>query len=103
KLHQTVLNRCLPNLMRDLNVRDVMMYIQQTELLDDVTIRDVNEQTTTSNTISLLIDQIRKRGQDTYERFKKCLIQAKQADLKIMLEEEEEIVAAEMKEQRQDT
>ncbi|KAL3889405.1 hypothetical protein ACJMK2_001749 [Sinanodonta woodiana] len=78
------------------------MYIQEKELLDDVTIRDINEQTTTTDKISHLIDQIKKRGQVTYERFKECLIQARQADLKIMLEEEEENVAAQMKQTHQD-
>ncbi|KAL3888283.1 hypothetical protein ACJMK2_000654 [Sinanodonta woodiana] len=103
KLHVTVLNRCLPNLLRNLNVRDVMMYIQQIELLDDVIIRDINEHTTTTNAITLLIDQIKQRDQDTYKRFKDCLILAKQADLKIMLEEEEENIAVEMKEKHQDS
>ncbi|KAL3888214.1 hypothetical protein ACJMK2_000590, partial [Sinanodonta woodiana] len=102
KLHESVLNRCLPNLLKDLNVRDVMMYIQQKELFDAVTIRDINEQTTTTNTISLLIDQIKTRDQDTYERFKECLIQSHRADLKHMLEDEEENIAVEMKEKQQE-
>ncbi|KAL3889091.1 hypothetical protein ACJMK2_001447, partial [Sinanodonta woodiana] len=42
KLHPTVLNRCRSKLIRDLNVEGVMMYIQEKELLDDVTIRDIN-------------------------------------------------------------
>ncbi|KAL3888314.1 hypothetical protein ACJMK2_000684, partial [Sinanodonta woodiana] len=101
KLHETVLNRCLPNLLKDLNVRDVMMFIQQKELFDTVTIRDINEQITTTDKISHLVDQITKREQDTYERFKKCLILAQRADLKVMLEEEEENIATEMKEKHQ--
>ncbi|KAL3888274.1 hypothetical protein ACJMK2_000645, partial [Sinanodonta woodiana] len=103
KLHVTVLNRCLPNLLRNLNVRDVMMYIQQIELLDDVIIRDINEQITTTNAITLLIDQIKQRDQDTYKKFKDCLILAKRADLKRMLEEEEENIAVEIKEKHQGT
>ncbi|KAL3889060.1 hypothetical protein ACJMK2_001416 [Sinanodonta woodiana] len=78
------------------------MYIQEKELFDDVTIRDINEQTTTKAT-SLLIEQLKQRDQDTYEQFKTCLILAKRADLKQMLEEEEENLAAEMKEKHQGT
>ncbi|KAL3889090.1 hypothetical protein ACJMK2_001446 [Sinanodonta woodiana] len=97
KLHQTVLNRCLPNLMTFLNLGVVMVYIQQHELFDDVTIRDINEQKTTSKKILHLIEQLKQRDQDTYEKFKECLILAKREDLKKTLEEEEKKVAAEMK------
>ncbi|KAL3889006.1 hypothetical protein ACJMK2_001365, partial [Sinanodonta woodiana] len=55
------------------------------------------EQRTATKAISLLIDQLKQRGQDTYEKFKDCLILAKREDLKKILEEEEKIVAAEMK------
>ncbi|KAL3889136.1 hypothetical protein ACJMK2_001490, partial [Sinanodonta woodiana] len=99
-LHQTVLNRCLPNLMKDLNVELVMKYIQQHELFDDVTIRDILQQTTTK-AITHIINEIKQRDQYTYECFKECLILAKRADLKIMLEEEEENLAAEMKDKHQ--
>ncbi|KAL3889133.1 hypothetical protein ACJMK2_001487, partial [Sinanodonta woodiana] len=98
KLHQTVLNRCVTNLMKALNIRNVMIYIQQKELFDDVTIRDIKDQTTETKAISLLIDQVKQRDQDTYDRFKECLIHAQQADLKNMLEKEEKNVTAEMKE-----
>ncbi|KAK3598164.1 hypothetical protein CHS0354_013875 [Potamilus streckersoni] len=102
KLHPKVLNRCLPNLKRDLNVEDVMMYIQQKELFDDVTMRDIMEQKTTTDKISKLIDLIKQRDPDTYQLFKDCLVLAKRADLKIMLEEEEEILVEEMEEGHQD-
>ncbi|KAL3889149.1 hypothetical protein ACJMK2_001503, partial [Sinanodonta woodiana] len=98
KLHHTVLNRCVTNLMKALNVRNVMIYIQQKELFDDVTIRDINDQTTETKAITLLIDQLKQRDQYTYERFKECLILANQADLKSMLDKEEKNVTAEMKE-----
>ncbi|KAL3889079.1 hypothetical protein ACJMK2_001435, partial [Sinanodonta woodiana] len=103
KLHQTVLNRCLPNLMRFLNVRDVMMYIQEHKLFDDVAVRDINQQKTSTKAISLLIDQVKLRGQDTYERFKECLILTNQADLKQKLDKEEDNLAAEMKDKQQGT
>ncbi|KAL3889163.1 hypothetical protein ACJMK2_001516 [Sinanodonta woodiana] len=98
KLHQTVLNRCVTNMMKALNIRNVMIYIQQKELFDDVTIRNIKDQTTETKAISLLIDQVKQRDQDTYDRFKECLIHAQQADLKNMLEKEEKNVTAEMKE-----
>ncbi|KAL3889087.1 hypothetical protein ACJMK2_001443, partial [Sinanodonta woodiana] len=101
KLHQTVLNRCLPNMMTNLNVEVVMIYIQQKGLFDAVTIRNINDQTITTKAISLLIDQIKQRDQDTYESFKECLIDAQRADLNKMLEEEEKRVAAEMKKSHQ--
>ncbi|KAL3888894.1 hypothetical protein ACJMK2_001254, partial [Sinanodonta woodiana] len=103
KLHQTVLNRCRPNLMKYLNVEVVMMHIQQKGLFDAVTIRDIREQALTTDKISHLIAQIKKRGQDTYERFKECLFLSKQEDLKEMLDEEEKKCAAEMKSKRQGT
>ncbi|KAL3888901.1 hypothetical protein ACJMK2_001261, partial [Sinanodonta woodiana] len=101
KLHQTVLNRCLPNLMTDLNVEVVMIYIQQKGLFDAVTIRNINDQTKATKAISLLIDQIKQRDHDTYERFKECLIDAQRADLNKMLEEEEKRVATEMEKTHQ--
>ncbi|KAK3590784.1 hypothetical protein CHS0354_038722 [Potamilus streckersoni] len=61
KLHQSVLNQCLPNL----------------------------EQRTTSEKIRELIKQIQERDQDIYEKFKICLVQAKQAFLKDMLNKQE--------------
>ncbi|KAL3888915.1 hypothetical protein ACJMK2_001275, partial [Sinanodonta woodiana] len=97
KLHETVLNRTLLDMMKYLNIGVVMMYIQQKELFDEVTLRDIKEQRTATKAISLLTDQLKQRGQDTYEKFKECLIQAKREDLKKILEEEEKIVAAEMK------
>ncbi|KAL3889053.1 hypothetical protein ACJMK2_001411 [Sinanodonta woodiana] len=103
KLHVTVLNRCRSKLMKDLNVEGVIMYIQEKELFGDVTIRDINEQAITTDKISLLIAQIKKRGQDTYERFKECLVLSQQEDLKERLDEEEKKVAAEMKSKRQGT
>ncbi|KAL3889216.1 hypothetical protein ACJMK2_001563, partial [Sinanodonta woodiana] len=48
------------------------------------------DQTTATKAISLLIDQIKQRDQDTYETFKECLILAKRADLKQTLEKEEQ-------------
>ncbi|KAL3889158.1 hypothetical protein ACJMK2_001511 [Sinanodonta woodiana] len=93
KLHQTVLNRCRSKLIKDLNVEVVMKYIQEKELFDDVTIRDINEQTTTTAKISHLIDQIKQSNKDTYTRFKQCLIEAQREDLKIMLEKEENLSA----------
>ncbi|KAL3888930.1 hypothetical protein ACJMK2_001290, partial [Sinanodonta woodiana] len=102
KLHQTVLNRCLPNLMTDLNVEVVMIYIQQKGLFDAVTIRNINDQTKATKAISLLIDQIKQRDHDTYERFKECLIDAQRADLNKMLEEEEKRVATEMEKTHQE-
>ncbi|KAL3888921.1 hypothetical protein ACJMK2_001281, partial [Sinanodonta woodiana] len=103
KLHVTVLNRCRSKLIKDLNIEGVMMYIQEKELFGDVTIRDINEQALTTDKISHLIAQIKKRGQDTYERFKECLFLSKQEDLKEMLDEEEKKCAAEMKSKRQGT
>ncbi|KAL3888903.1 hypothetical protein ACJMK2_001263 [Sinanodonta woodiana] len=86
KLHQTVLNRCRPNLMKYLNVEDASQ-----------------EQALTTDKISHLIAQIKKRGQDTYERFKESIFLSKQEDLKEMLDEEEKKCAAEMKSKRQGT
>ncbi|KAL3889088.1 hypothetical protein ACJMK2_001444 [Sinanodonta woodiana] len=102
KLHPTVLDRCLLRLMTDLNVEVVMMHIQQKGLFDAVTIRNINQQKTTTEQISHLIDQIQQRDQETYKRFKECLILADRADIKRMLEEEEENVAVEIKEKRQE-
>ncbi|KAL3888925.1 hypothetical protein ACJMK2_001285, partial [Sinanodonta woodiana] len=52
------------------------------------------DQLTTTDKILCLIEQIKKRDQDTYEKFKKCLSKAKRKDLTKMLEEEEKKVAA---------
>ncbi|KAL3889069.1 hypothetical protein ACJMK2_001425, partial [Sinanodonta woodiana] len=97
KMHQTVLNRCRSKLIKDLNVDVVMMYIQEKELLDDFTIRDIKQQITETKAISHLIDQIKQRDKDTYERFKECLILAKRADIKRMLDEEEAKSSADTK------
>ncbi|KAL3889064.1 hypothetical protein ACJMK2_001420, partial [Sinanodonta woodiana] len=59
------------------------------------------QQKTTTDKISHLIDQIQQRDQETYERFKECLILADRADLTRMLEAEEENLALEIKEKRQ--
>ncbi|KAL3888899.1 hypothetical protein ACJMK2_001259, partial [Sinanodonta woodiana] len=59
------------------------------------------EKAITTDKILHLIDQIKKRGQDTYERFKECLVMAQQVDLKEMLNKEEKKVSAEMKVKRQ--
>ncbi|KAL3889126.1 hypothetical protein ACJMK2_001480 [Sinanodonta woodiana] len=88
-MHQTVLNRCLTNLTQDLYDQDVIEYVQQKGLFDDVTIRDIKEQPTSTKGISLLIDQLKLRDQDTYEQFKECLILSNHADLINMLEKEE--------------
>ncbi|KAL3889129.1 hypothetical protein ACJMK2_001483, partial [Sinanodonta woodiana] len=58
-------------------------------------------QQTTTKAITHIINEIKQRDQYTYECFKECLILAKRADLKIMLEEEEENLAAEMKDKHQ--
>ncbi|KAL3888962.1 hypothetical protein ACJMK2_001321, partial [Sinanodonta woodiana] len=100
KLHVTVLNRCLPKLVKDLNLEVVMLYIQQKELFDEVTLCDIKERTIKRDKISHLIDQIKQRDKETYERFKECLVEAEREDLILMLEEEEKKVAAEMKEKR---
>ncbi|KAL3889171.1 hypothetical protein ACJMK2_001522, partial [Sinanodonta woodiana] len=50
------------------------------------------EQRTTTDKISHLIDKIKQREEDIYDRFKECLILAHCTDLKIMLEEEEKIL-----------
>ncbi|KAL3889070.1 hypothetical protein ACJMK2_001426, partial [Sinanodonta woodiana] len=55
------------------------------------------DQTTASKKILHLVEQLKKKDQDTYVVFKKCLILAKREDLKKMLEEEEKNIAAEMK------
>ncbi|KAL3889134.1 hypothetical protein ACJMK2_001488, partial [Sinanodonta woodiana] len=47
------------------------------------------EQPTSTKGISLLIDQLKLRDQDTYEQFKECLILSNHADLINMLEKEE--------------
>ncbi|KAL3836865.1 hypothetical protein ACJMK2_022276 [Sinanodonta woodiana] len=93
KLHRSVLNHCLPQLVRDLDFRTISIYIQQKEIFDDVTMRDILHAGLPSNQITGLIERIQQRDQSTYETFKKCLVLAKQEDLKDMLEEEEERVA----------
>ncbi|KAL3836852.1 hypothetical protein ACJMK2_022263 [Sinanodonta woodiana] len=41
KLHRSILNRCLPELVRNLDFKAVSMYIQQKEILDDVVMEDI--------------------------------------------------------------
>ncbi|KAK3602001.1 hypothetical protein CHS0354_024778 [Potamilus streckersoni] len=48
KLHQIVLNRRLPDLVKDLDFQTVSVYIQQKELFDHVTMRDILEQRTST-------------------------------------------------------
>ncbi|KAK3577813.1 hypothetical protein CHS0354_028865 [Potamilus streckersoni] len=91
-LHRSVLNRCLPKLVRDLDFKTVSIYIQQKELLDDVTMRDISEGNRTSDNIKRLIQWIQQRGYDAYKTFKECLVLSKQENLKDMLEEEEKRV-----------
>ncbi|KAK3611542.1 hypothetical protein CHS0354_016474 [Potamilus streckersoni] len=87
--HRIALNRCLSTLVRELDFKLVSMYIQEKELFDDVTMRDISDQKTTSNQIRELIKRIQQRDQDTYEKFKECLIQARQSFLRDMLEKED--------------
>ncbi|KAL3889083.1 hypothetical protein ACJMK2_001439, partial [Sinanodonta woodiana] len=61
------------------------------------------ERTIKRDKISHLIDQIKQRDKETYEKFKVCLIEAERKDLILMLEEEEKKVAAEMEEKRRGT
>ncbi|KAK3582748.1 hypothetical protein CHS0354_039791 [Potamilus streckersoni] len=98
KLHQCVLNRCLPELKIALDVEAVCVFIQEKEMFDDVTMDHILDQETISDRIMELIRLIQQRDQDTYEEFKKCLVMANQSDLKCLLEKEEAQVLKEMKE-----
>ncbi|KAK3601740.1 hypothetical protein CHS0354_016102 [Potamilus streckersoni] len=92
KLHRTVLNRCLPDFVKDLDFNAVLSYIYSKELFDDITLRDISDEKTTSEKIRHLIHRIQQRDEGTYEKFKDCLVQSKQEHLKKLLEEEEEKV-----------
>ncbi|KAK3592318.1 hypothetical protein CHS0354_000874 [Potamilus streckersoni] len=89
KLHRNVLNQCLPTLMNDLDFKPVCMYIQQKGLIDDVTMRDIQEERVTSDKTMRLLQRIQQGSWDIYEKFKECLVQAKQEDLKEILEKVE--------------
>ncbi|KAK3601737.1 hypothetical protein CHS0354_016101 [Potamilus streckersoni] len=89
KIHRTVLNRCLPNLVRDLDFKAVSIYIYQKELFDDITLRDISEQRVTSDKVRELILRLQQRDQNTYSKFKECLVLSKQEYLKDFLENEE--------------
>ncbi|KAL3836864.1 hypothetical protein ACJMK2_022275 [Sinanodonta woodiana] len=94
KVHHSVLNRCLPVLLRDLDFKTVSIYIQQKEIFDDVTMGDIlDDGAPPSDKIRGLIQRIKQRDRGTYEKFKECLVLAKQEHLKDMLEAEEERVA----------
>ncbi|KAL3851610.1 hypothetical protein ACJMK2_015347 [Sinanodonta woodiana] len=89
KLHRTVLNRCLPIFVRDLDINAVFDYLYLKNLFDEITLRDIKEEKTTSDKIRQLIYRLQQRDQDTYEKFKDCLVLSKQEHLKQILEEEE--------------
>ncbi|KAL3836848.1 hypothetical protein ACJMK2_022261 [Sinanodonta woodiana] len=93
KLHRSVLNRCLPQLLMDLDFKTVSIYIQQKEIFDDVTMCDISDESKESGKNRELIRRIQQRDQGTYDKFKECLVLAKQEHLKDMLEAEEERVA----------
>ncbi|KAL3851939.1 hypothetical protein ACJMK2_015631 [Sinanodonta woodiana] len=103
KLHRTVLNRCLPNLVRDLDFKAVSIYIYQKELFDDITFRDISEQRVTSEKIRELIHRLQQRDENTYEKFKDCLVQSKQEYLKDILEKEESKVYMEVNKKQVET
>ncbi|KAK3595080.1 hypothetical protein CHS0354_043180 [Potamilus streckersoni] len=87
--HRIVLRRCFPMLLRDLDVAGITDYVYQTELLDDVTFRDMKDLQRTSHKIRLLIESVWQGDQSVYEQFKKCLVLSEQSYLKDILEEEE--------------
>ncbi|KAK3608707.1 hypothetical protein CHS0354_013641, partial [Potamilus streckersoni] len=97
KLHHMVLDRCRTVLLRDLNISTVTDHIYQEDLFNDVTMRDILDQKTTSDKIRELIKQIKQSDWDTYVKFKACVVKSKQADLKAMMEKEEALVAKELK------
>ncbi|KAL3881535.1 hypothetical protein ACJMK2_027967, partial [Sinanodonta woodiana] len=87
--HHAVLNRCLPDFVSDLDVTKVFDYLPQQNVLNGVTLRDIAEQTTTSDKVRKLFENLQRRGKECYEKFKECLNLSGQSHLRERLEVEE--------------
>ncbi|KAL3866930.1 hypothetical protein ACJMK2_044177, partial [Sinanodonta woodiana] len=81
ELHRTVLNRCLPRLIKHLDFIKIYLSVKKKAILDDVTLRDIKEQTTRTNKIMELIERVKQRGRKAYDVFKECLGESRQTEL----------------------
>ncbi|KAL3856902.1 hypothetical protein ACJMK2_011608 [Sinanodonta woodiana] len=89
KFHVQVLQQCLPKLVEDLHIDNILDHIGCKGIIHHVKIRDIREQTTTSEKTRKLIQYLVEGDEQSYHTFKECLVESNQSQLRISLEDVE--------------